>query len=73
MKSFQSLWDGTAIIFHFLMAIVPCDPHKPNAFAVMLAAQNELQLPPKPVGEKLSEPRLHSDIITWISNFERCP
>ena len=52
----------------------PCDPHKPNAFAVMLAAQNELQLPPKPVGEKLSGPqRLLSDIITWISNFERCP
>ena len=24
-----------------------CDPHKPNAFDVMLAAQNELQLPPK--------------------------
>lgn len=50
----------------------PCDPHKPNAFAVMLAAQNELQLPPKPVGEKLSGPqRLLSDIITWISNFDK--
>ena len=50
----------------------PCDPHKPNAFAVMLAAQNELQLPPKPVGEKLNGPqRLLSDIITWISNFDK--
>jgi hypothetical protein len=48
------------------------DPYKPNAFAVMLAAQNELQLPPKPVGEKLSGPqRLLSDIITWISNFDK--
>jgi ABC-type thiamine transport system substrate-binding protein len=26
----------------------PCDPHKPNAFAVMLAAYNELQPPPPP-------------------------
>ena len=43
----------------------PCDPHKPNAFAVMLAAQNELQLPPKPVGEKLSGPqRLLSDKLS---------
>jgi hypothetical protein len=50
----------------------PCDSHKPNAFAVMLAAQNELQLPLKPVGEKLSGPqRLLSDIITWISNFDK--
>jgi hypothetical protein len=51
-----------------------CDPYKPNAFAVnvMLATQNELQLPPKPVGEKLNGPqRLLSDIITWISNFDK--
>jgi hypothetical protein len=49
-----------------------CDPHKHNAFAVMPVAQNELQFPPKPVGEKLSGPqRLLSDIITWISNFDK--
>jgi hypothetical protein len=49
-----------------------CDPHKHNAFAVMPMAQNELQFPPKPVGEKLSGPqRLLSDIITWISNFDK--
>jgi hypothetical protein len=31
----------------------------------MLAAENELQLAPKPVGEKLSGQRLLSGIITW--------
>jgi hypothetical protein len=49
----------------------PCDPYKPTTFAVMLAAQNELQLAPKPVGEKLSGQRLLSGIITWISNLDK--
>ena len=48
----------------------PCDPHKPNAFAVMLAAQNEHQLPQSQLVRSCGPQRFLSDIITWISNFD---
>ena len=40
------------------------DPYKPNAFAVMLAAQNELQLPPK---ASWWEAVVHNDFFLILS------
>lgn len=49
------------------------DPRRPNAFSIMMAAQNTLLLPPKPPQnkDKITGPqRLYSDLIDWASNFD---